>query len=329
MSSQGSATEIAAETANEPAGLVWVVGIVMAIVAGAFAGGMGLANELTPIRCAIVTIATIAGGGTGMLTIVALINGLRWGLLGAAVWIGYQAVVAILIIAGAHPAISRLPEDLALLVGIAAAFGVPLIASRPLRWWAVRPARRSSILLALTVASICVAAAGQAAATSIPDPTQVSADALSLRATATCEAGSVTVGVDVTWSRTDPWPEGPFGHMSDHLAILLDLNAPGSGAPTGSVANAFAWTVTDLSPQNSAAPVTRQVGAAKDFTPPAWGTGENYILYVDHEALQAGHDYHFVGTSRTSLGDQLARRLFVDYRHGNRFEKSLQVACTS
>jgi hypothetical protein len=79
---------------------------------------------------------------------------------------------------------------------------------------------------------------------------------------------------------------------------------------------------------SSASPVVTWIGPAESFTPDTWAaTGDAFLLVIAHDALQAGHDYHIVGTGQTNLPDQFPKRAVIDYRHGDRFTKTVEVGC--
>jgi len=313
-----------------PAVLEPINAVLLAIVFGELVAGLGIAGALTPLRCLLSLAATTFGVGTALFAIRRLGRGELWALRYLQLVVGIQLAVGLLLAVGIHPFFFRLAEPVGLLGGFAAAAALPVLLGQEVADWAWRAdGLRLYVAGAITVAAI-VATTGPVAATSISDPTQAPSDALTVRATVDCRAGSATVTMDVTWSRTDLWPSGPFGHMSDGITVLLDEQLPGAPQPAGTVAVDFAWTVTDRSPGNSASPAVYPAGPARDFAPGAWAAlGEGFDLVIGHETLQAGHDYHIVGTSPTNMPSQFPRRAVIEYRHGDRFTRTVEVGCSS
>jgi hypothetical protein len=172
---------------------------------------------------------------------------------------------------------------------------------------------------------LILAMAGPGFAPAIPDPTQVGPEALTLSANARCVGSTASVAIDVAWSRSDLWPDGPFGHIQDMIVVTIDEQQVGSPQPIGTYAAQFTWSVTDYPPGNPGSPATHDVGPAGSFTPPGWeATGDGYVLVTASDALQAGHTYHIVGESPS---DPRARRVWVEYQHGDRFAKHVEVVC--
>jgi hypothetical protein len=318
----------APEVVEAPDALGPVTWLLLAILGGMLAGGLGLAGTLTPVRCLVSLTATVIVVGVGLLAINGLWRGQWWALLCVRVLIGLQLLIGLLLAIGIHPFFFLLPDGLGLLAGFAVAAAVPIITSASFSDWVSESDLRSQVLSWLAVVLIIGGSVGSAAAASMPDPTQVSQDALIVRAAASCRTGSATVTVDVTWSQTDLWPKGPFGHMSDMVEVLLDDQTPGGPDPIGTMTGSFQWTVTDRSARSSASPVVTTVGPAQTLTPDTWAaTGDAAVLVIAHDALQAGHDYHIVGTSPTNMPSQLPKRAVIDYRHGDRFTKTVEVGC--
>jgi hypothetical protein len=316
------------EVVQTPDALGPVTLLLLAILASILAGGLGMAGTLTPVRCLVSLTATGIVVGVGLLALSRLWGGRRWALAGVRALLGLQLLIGLLLAIGIHPFFFLLPDALGLLAGFAVAAAVSAVASGSFTDWVSPSDLRSQVLSGLAVVSIIGGSVGSAAAASLPDPTQVSQDALTVRATASCRAGSATVTIDVTWSRTDLWPKGPFGHMSDTFEVLLDDQMPGSPPPMGTLTANFQWSVTDSSSESSASPAAATIGPAQTLTPDNWAaTGDGFVMVIAHDALQAGHDYHLVGTSPTNLPSQFPRRAVIDYRHGDRFTKTVEVGC--
>lgn len=313
-----------------PAVLEPITAVMFAIVIGEVVAGLGIAGALTPLRFILSLAATTFGVGTALFAIRGLGRGQLWALRYVQLVVGIQLGIGLLLAFGVHPFFFRLPEPIGLLGAFAAAAALPAVLGEEMTDWAWRAdGLRPYVAGAIAVAAV-VATAGPVAATSISDPTQVPSDALTVRATAQCRTGAATVTIDVTWSRTDLWPGGPFGHMSDRITVLMDELPPGAPQPNGTVAADFSWTVADRSPVNSASPAVYTAGQAQDFTPGAWAAlGEGFDLVIGHEALQAGHEYHVVGTSPTNMPSQFPRRAVIEYQHGDRFTQIVEIGCRS
>jgi hypothetical protein len=320
----------APDVVQAPDALGPVTWLLLAILGSILAGGLGMAATLTPVRCLISLTATAIVVGVGLLAINGLWGGRPWALLSVRFLIGSQLLIGLLLAIGIHPFFFLLPDVLGLLAGFAVAAAIPAITSGSFTDWVSQSDLRSQVLSGLAVVLIIGGSVGSAAAASMPDPTQASRDSLIVRAAASCRAGSATVTIDVTWSQTDLWPKGPFGHMSDMLEVLLDDQITGSPHPIGTLTANFQWSVTDSSLKSSASPAVTTVGPAQTLTPDNWAaTGDGFVMVIAHDALQAGHDYHFVGTSPTNLPNQFPKRAVIDYRHGDRFTKTVEVGCVA
>ncbi len=316
------------EIVEAPGSLGLVMLLVLVLVMGMLWADLGPLWALTPVRLLLGLIATALGVGATLLAARGLWTGHRWALQAVQFLIGMQIIVTVFIAVGGGPFFYLLPGPFEILIGLAAAAAAPAILSERMTAWAWQSTRWSRILAGLTISAIVVGAIGPVVAQVMPDPTQVGADALTVRASAACRLGSASVTIDVLWSRTDLWPEGPFGRMSDTLTVLLDNLPPGSSRPIGTQFGDFAWKVSDSLPASSASPAVANVGPAGTDTPDTWATiGIPFELVIAHDALRAGHDYHFVGTSATNLPGLYPKRLFVEYAHGDRFSKTVEVGC--
>jgi hypothetical protein len=305
-------------------GLTWVwssVGLVL---------GIALA---TPVRALIGTAAELLGLVVIVLAYQALARGQRWAL-----WYALGVVVT-WVVSGVWQAASAPPSTFTIPVGAILALILLAIvrgAWPELRAFVAASAPVSGLLGAALVVSLVAPNVASPLLAVLPDPTQATAADLGLRISMTCgrmplspssgaiQGQEVSLTADMTWRRTDLWPEG----LIHALAPTPDGDSAGF-LPEG---DGTRWlpsdqpTVVDLA--------TGQTAGWFGSTSPSIGllpvTSGGMTIGIDQSAIQPGQSIRATWHLFPSIdaGTTAAWPLFeVAYAHLDRFLVIGTVGC--